>query len=215
MSLPSCMSSASPALGSISRERLWKTVRPVTSVHASGLLPQNSIIGTTVDSTMLSSILNLRSLVARAHISCSDAQSFISRPMDDDMEKPSGALSHLKSPRPLWFCRLSSCSTAIAPLVSISIHRLGLTAPGTHLDRQEITRDLQRLPDGSSRRDEAKYKLQNQKVRYYRLGCTMRTLKLSQWADGDTFDVDTGCCIFPKSSALFGRTPLFRLSCTA
>jgi len=96
------------------------------------------------------------------------------------LENLSGALSHLERLQHVRLCHPGSCSTALASLLSICIHRLGLTAPGTRFDTQEIARDLQRLSDGSTGCD----KVQAPESRGWILpiGVHMgRYVKLSRW----------------------------------
>lgn len=75
------------------------------------------------------------------------------------MENFAAALPHLRSMHlghPYCF---NFCGSAVASLMSISVHRLDLAALETHISTLEIVRDSQQLLDGGTGREKAKCKV--------------------------------------------------------
>jgi len=121
---------------------------------------------TTIDSTLLSSIVRFRNLVTlRVRTAyCYGADSCTFRIADDDVRDLVTALPHLNDLRLGRPCCSDTCNTTFASLVSISLHCPDLTALEIHFNTRRIVRDVQRLFNGGAERDEAKCKLRSLSV---------------------------------------------------
>lgn len=122
--------------------------------------------GTIVDSTLLSSILKLRNLVTLYVGTSCPLGGCTFYLTDGSVENLAATLPRLETLRLGNPCRLNSCKTTIASLLSISTHCLGLTLLEIHFNTLTIAGDMQRMLDGDSWCDNAKCELQNFVVGY-------------------------------------------------
>ena len=112
---------------------------------------------TTIDSTLVSSIIKFQNLVTlEVQLNCFRAGTCIFHLTDDDMENLAIALPRLESLRLGQPCNFHTCKTTVAALMSISVHCLDLTVLEIHFSTLEIVRDLQRVLDRGAGRDDAK-----------------------------------------------------------
>jgi len=122
---------------------------------------------TTIDSTILSSILKFRNLVMLyVGTYCDEAERCTFHLTDGDVENLAITLPRLKSLQLGIVCDFNYCRTTVASLMSISVHCPDLTSLETHFNTLTIVDDMKHLHDGGSGRGNAKCKLRNLKVGY-------------------------------------------------
>jgi len=118
---------------------------------------------TVIDLTFLSPAVSLRNLVNLRvfNYSCKAMDSCLFRLTDGGMEDLAAALPRLKC---LWLgnaCRLDTCKTTVASLMSLSIHCPNLLLLGTHFNTRTIVEYMQGLLDGGVGHDRAKCQLRS------------------------------------------------------
>ena len=118
---------------------------------------------TPVDPILLSLISSFRNLVTLcvANDYCDKEGPCLFRLTDDDVENLAITLPSLVSLRLGGVCSTNACRTSVSPLLSISIHCLGLALLEIHFNTQSIVHDIQRLLDEDSGRDKPRCKLQS------------------------------------------------------
>jgi len=102
--------------------------------------------GTTIESTLLSSITSFRNLV-RLHADSYCARSCTFRLTDDDTKDLASVLPRLESLQLGLPCRFDSCNTTVTSLLSLSVHCPGLKILEIHFNTGTIIRDTRRLLD--------------------------------------------------------------------
>ena len=105
---------------------------------------------TPVDRTLLSSILSFHNLVAlRVKNDCCKIKGTCTFSLTDgDVENLAIALPSLTEVEFGKGCRLNSCRTTVASLLSISTNWLGLKLLEIHFNTRTIAKDMRRLLDG-------------------------------------------------------------------